>query len=327
MIQHHDTMYFVMPAARTWMLMLACLCLLSCTPTPEPLRIGAIAWPGYEPLFLAEAEGQLAAAHIQVVEQPAASDVMRLLRNRSLEAAYLTLDETLTLLAEGLDLQVVLVTNRSRGADAVLVRPPRDSLADLKGSRVGVENTAVGGILLAAALDRAGLAPADLDLRFIPTDRHVQAYRDGEVDALVTFEPTRSILIAADARQVFDSSAIPDRILDVMVMRREVTREREAQVRALVAAHFAGLALLRDQPDRATEIIARHWHIPPEQVANSFRGLELTDLAANRQLLGGAMPPLAERAREIGTLMQHQQLLNAPPPTTQLANARYLPTD
>lgn len=318
---------FATRAAGLGLLMLACLCLTSCGPAPEPLRVGAIAWPGYEPLFLAEAEGRLAAAHIQVVEQPAASDVLRLLRDRDLEAAYLTLDETLTLLAEGLDLQVILVADRSQGADAVLVRPPRDKLADLKGSRVGVENTAVGGIVLAAALDKAGLTPADLELQFIPVNRHAEAYKNGEVDALVTFEPIRSSLIAAGARQVFDSSLIPERIVDVMVVRREVADAREKQVRALVAAHFGGLALLREQPERAAAIISRRWQIPAEAVAGRYQGLELTDLAANRELLGGAIPPLAGHAHAIGVLMQRQRLLETPPTTVQLASARYLPAD
>ena len=117
-------------------LLAACLCLSSCSPAPPPaLQVAAIAWPGYEPLFVAEAAGYLPPEQIQVVEQPAASDVMHLLRNRTVEAGYLTLDEALTLISQGLELNIVLIADRSRGADAVLVRPPRETLADLKGAR------------------------------------------------------------------------------------------------------------------------------------------------------------------------------------------------
>lgn len=321
------TMPFTMPIARLWLLALACLCLLACSAAPEPLRVGAIAWPGYEPLFLAEATGQLPPEMVQVVEQPAASDVMLLLRNGNLEAAYLTLDETLTLLAEGLDLQVILVADRSLGADAVLVRPPRKTLADLEGSRIGVENTAVGALMLAKALKHAGLERTDIQLHFYPINQHARAYLDGEVDALVTFEPVRSKLIAAGAVQVFDSSAVPSRIMDVLVVRRDMTPGREAQLRALAASHFAGLALLHDEPERAAGIIAQRWHVPPEEVASRFRGLDLIDLATNLDLLRGTPPPLVQHAREIGTVLEDEQLIQTAPPVETLANARYLPAD
>ncbi len=43
-------------------LLAACPWLSSCGPAPPPtLRAAAIAWPGYEPLFVAEAAGYLPA--------------------------------------------------------------------------------------------------------------------------------------------------------------------------------------------------------------------------------------------------------------------------
>lgn len=304
----------------------ACLWLLSCGQAPAPaLRVAAIAWPGYEPLFVAEAAGYLPAQQIQVVEQATATDVMHLLRNRSVEAGYLTLDEVLTLIAQGLELDIILVADRSRGADAVLVRPPRQTLADLDGARVGVENTAVGALLLAEALAGAGLGPADIRMRFYPVDQHERAYLDGEIDALVTFEPVRSKLLAAGARQVFDSSHIPNHILDVLAVRREVAAAQAAHLRTLAAAHFRALEELHDEA--ATAVIARRWQIPARLVADRFRGLELLGAEDNRLLLQGDPPPLESTARRVAEVMHGYRLLADLPPLGGLANPAYLPAD
>ena len=308
------------------LLLSASVMLMSCSPAPAPaLRVAAIAWPGYEPLFVAEAAGYFPAEQIQVVEQPAATDVMHLLRNRSVEAGYLTLDETLTLISQGVALKVILIADRSRGADAVLVRPPRDTLADLEGTRIGVENTAVGALMLAETLARANLRPQDVSMTFYPINRHEHAYRNGEVDALVTFEPVRAKLIAAGAREVFDSSLIPNRILDVLVVRQEIIPAQEERLRTLVAAHFRALKAIHAAP--ATAVIARHWGIPSDQVAQRFAGLELLDLAENRVLLQGVSPPLQQHAHDLAELMKSYRLLHEPPALAGLAVADYLPID
>ena len=309
-------------------LLLVSLQLLACGGAREsPLRVGVIAWPGYEPLLLAEADGALPPEQLQVVEQLAASDVMRLLRNHALEAAYLTLDETLTLIAEGVELEVILVADRSLGGDAVLVRPPRTSLADLKGSRIGVENTAVGAIMLAAALERARLTPSDLELVSVPLNHQEQAYRDGQIDALVTFDPVRSRLVAAGARKVFDSSQIPDLILDVLVVRRDIAPGREAALKALVAGHFRGLHLLYTDSPNATAFIARRWQLEPGQVRTQFGGVQLLDLTENRRLLGGPSPPLDRQAAGLAELMRAANLLADSPERLRLARVDYLPAD
>lgn len=307
-------------------LLAACLCLSSCSPAPPPaLRVAAIAWPGYEPLFVAEAAGYLPPEQIQVVEQPAASDVMHLLRNRTVEAGYLTLDEALTLISQGLELNIVLIADRSRGADAVLVRPPRETLADLKGARVGVENTAVGALMLAEALAHAGLGPTDIRMGFYPVNQHERAYLDDEVDALVTFEPVRSKLLAAGARQVFDSSRIPNRILDVLAVRRDVAAAQAARLRTLITAHFRALEGLHDEA--ATAVIARHWHIPASQVADRFLGLELLGREDNRRLLEGTPSPLELNARRLAEVMRGYQLLPGVLQVSGLADPSHLPTD
>ena len=104
----------------------------------DPLRTGIHPWIGYEPLYLAEEFGWLPET-VQLVKGRAASDSISGLISGNLDAAALTLDETLRVLAAGVPVKAVAVTNVSVGADVLLVRPEITGLSGLRGRRVAVE--------------------------------------------------------------------------------------------------------------------------------------------------------------------------------------------
>ncbi|MCU7939074.1 MAG: ABC transporter substrate-binding protein [gamma proteobacterium symbiont of Bathyaustriella thionipta] len=149
-----------------WIFCLVLIIFLSaCKPAPEsPLRIGTNTWPGYEPLYLARTLGYYDNSRIHLVEMNSASEVIHSLRSGTLEGAALTLDEALTLQADDFDLKIILVMDFSHGADVLLAKPDIDTLAALKGKRIAVEYTAVGAILLDAALASADLTVSDIQV-------------------------------------------------------------------------------------------------------------------------------------------------------------------
>ena len=100
-----------------------CLILSACVSeeTP-PLRVAFNQWPGYGSLLLARERGWLDERRIRLVEMPSAVEVIHGIRNGTIEAGLLTLDETLSLVSEGVDLRVLLVMDISFGGDALLAR-------------------------------------------------------------------------------------------------------------------------------------------------------------------------------------------------------------
>ncbi len=290
------------------------LLLAACVgPPPDPLRVGSNVWPGYEPLYLARELGYFRRRNIHLVELPSSTQVMHQLRSGNLEAACLTLDEVISQRRRGLDLQVVLVMDFSNGADVLLARPAIENLAGLRGKRIGVEHTAVGAILLDGALQAAGLTPADVKPVYLPVDQHETAWRDGRVDAVVTFEPVKSRLLATGARVLFDSSRIPGRIVDVLVVTRQAAETRKANLRRLLAGYFRARKIMRTEPDRANRLMAPRLGVAPAVVPTLFDGIELPDLPANRRLLGGHPPPLEDTARALARLMVTNRLLTGVP--------------
>ncbi len=238
------------------------LMLSACGPTWEPvLRIGSNTWPGYEPLYLARSLGEYDGSRIRLVELTSASEVIHKLRSGTLEGAALTLDESLTLLDDGLDLKVILIMDFSNGGDGLLVKPGIASLEDLRGKRIAVETTAVGGIVLDSALRKGGLKPDDVAIVPCPIEDHVDRYPG--VDAVVTFEPMRTKLKKLGAVTLFDSSEIPDRIVDVLVVKSEVVDTHPRSLRRLLEGYFKAREHLASNPDAAAKLMAVRLGLSP----------------------------------------------------------------
>ena len=310
-----------------------CLCFIAfivstfalngCTREQEPLlRVASNVWPGYETLYLARSLGYYDDKDIRLVEMPSNSQVSQALRNGMIEAACLTLDEALSLMQDGMDLRVVLVMDISHGADVVMARPGIDSLQSLRGQRVGVENAAVGAVMLDATLKAGELQAKDITIIPLTVNEHADAYLAGKIDAIVTFEPVRSKLLKAGARILFDSSQIPGRIVDVLVVRAEIAGLHKKALKELLTGHFQAREHLSDQPQDAEKRLA------PRLGNNGlaqFTGLSLPDIKENRSLLGGNPPRLQITAGALADLMLHRKLLQGAVAVDHLADPSFLP--
>lgn len=319
------------PSRRAFLASLAAasLWLGGCVPRP-PLRVAAHAWLGYEPMFLARQHGWLDGARVRLVETPSATDSLHLLGSGLVEAAALTLDEVLRARALGLPLVVPMVFNVSAGADGVLARRPIH-LADLAGARIGVEHSAVGALMLAALLERGGLAADQVQLVSLGFHEHAAAWRAGRIDALITFEPALSELEAEGAARIFDSRALPDTIVDVLAVHPSTLVQHRAALQHLVAATLLAVHDLALNRMDAVYRIGARLKQPPETVLAGLRGIQLTDLEHNRRLLGGPQPILLERARAVATILQGAGILPSGNGILQerlfkdLVHAEYLP--
>ncbi len=302
----------------------AAMLLSACSPTPEPpLRIGTNVWPGNEPLYLARELGYYADSSVNLVELSSASEVIHALRSGRLEGATLTLDEALTLLDEDIELRVILVLDFSHGGDVLLARPGFAALANLRDKRIGVEQTAVGALLLDGALDAAGLSVSDIDMVYCAVDEHLDCY--WSVDALVTFEPIKTKLLNQGAWQLFDSSRIPGRIVDVLVVRAESINTHPQTLKHLLAGYFKAREYLTDMPDDAARRMALRMALSAPEVLASFKGLRLPELEENRALLSGNPSQLKTTAVGLAEFMLERKLLRNRFTINGLTDSQFLP--
>jgi len=292
--------------------------LSACSPAEDSpsLHIGTNVWPGYEPLYLARDLGYFDELAIHMVEYTSAEQVMRAFRNETINAACITLDEALLLLQQGFSPRLVLVMDVSAGGDVILGQKQITRLIDLRGHRVGVEANALGAYMLSRALDAAGLQLNDITPVAVEVNQHEAAFLQQDVDAIVTFEPVSSRLLAKGATQLFDSSQIPGEIVDVLVVREQYLQDNQAEVRQLINSWYRALHYLRDNPNDAAQRMSRRLQLQPSEVLTAYEGLILPQRQQTLAMLtsdsSGNESQLLDSARRLANVMVQRNLLPTP---------------
>lgn len=301
--------------------------LSGCVEQPEPkLRIGTFQRPGFEPLFLARSLGYIDERRVQLVEFPSAAEMLLAYRNRAIDAATITTDDALRLASEGQALRIVLLMARSNGADAVLAKPDIRDVAGLKGKKIAVESNALGGYLLARALDTAGLKLADVQVVSGRADRFDRDLVNATVESVVAYEPYRSRAIRRGVVPIFDSTKIPGEIADVLIVPTKTAEAPPPALRDLVAGWFRALDYLAVKREDAVTRMAPREGMTPAQFGRALTLIEFADLTENHRQLGEPTSPLAGRMRQMMNFMTREDILPHEIDPSILRDNRVLPT-
>ena len=308
---------------------LGCLSILpACTKKSLPVTIGMQIWAGYEPTPLARSLGWLDDKLVNLVQTNSATESIALLDQGKIDGAGLTLDEVIRAKDNGIPLSVILACDISTGADMLLAKPQIKSLTGIKGVRIGVEEGALGALMLHEVLLKANLEPKDVKPVSLTIDRHVEAWKHGDVDAIITYEPAAGEIIEMGGKKLFDSSQIPDLIFDVIAMRTSLLDDAHTEaLQNLTRAHLRALKYINSNPDSASFEMATHFKLPPEQVMSAFKGLVLPDLENNIRLLATANPAMLKSAAVIANTMQKAGIIHHPADLKELLRPEFLPNE
>jgi NitT/TauT family transport system substrate-binding protein len=293
------------------LLFLAMLTFVSgCMREPEPLlRIGTNVWIGSEPLYLARDLKYLDREAVQLVEYPSASEVSRAFRNQAIDGMVISLDELFVLAMDGPQPKIVAVVDVSHGADVVVGRAGMRAMKDLRGKRVAVESTALGAFVLSRALALNGMQASDVSIVHLESNEHPAAFKHGQVDGAVTFDPYRTELLGAGAHTLFDSSQIPGEIVDLLAVRASVLEKNPHAVQTLLTGWFKALDYLKREPNDAAARMAVREQITGEQFLQALQGLHIPTRAENMTMLAGTTPSLVVSGRQLMSLMVDAKLL------------------
>lgn len=288
---------------------------VGCSREPaRPLRIGTNVWIGSEPLYLARELGHLPAQTAQLIEYPSASEVLRAFRNNALDGMVISLDELLVLAADGLQPRIVLVIDISQGADVVVGRSGMQTVKDLKGKRVAVESGALGAFVLSRALTLNQMQPSDVQIVHLESNEHPAAFEQGRVDASVTFDPFRSMILKQGGTTLFDSRQIPGEIVDLLAIRGSVIDKNPEGVKAVLAGWFNAIGYLQREPKDAAQRMGVRQQTTGEQFLQTLQGLRFPSREENLEMLAGASPSLAVSGRRLMDLMLESKLLRSATP-------------
>ena len=293
------------------LLFLVSLPLVGCAPQDKHvLKLGANGWLGYQAFFEAQKQSYWDTGQVMAIELGSSTEVMRALSNKSIDLAALTLDELVTARLRDSQLQIVTVVDFSFGGDVLIARPELQSLQDLRGKTIALENTALGAVMLDAVLRHAGLSPADVKLSPLTFDEHADALQNGEADAVITFEPVRSQLLAQGYRDLFNSRAIPDTIVDVLVVSESTAKRYPDRIRAMVSGFFRARSLILAEDAAVIAAIGRRTRLSSDAVVAAFGQLNMPDLEENKALISQCDKALRPTAEKLLKLMLERRIIN-----------------
>lgn len=298
----------------------------SCSPSPPtsnssplpisstPIRVGFSAWPGWNPWQIAQVEKLFAANRIPVDLRWFDSylDSINALTKGELDANSQTLNDTISAVASGANIAIVLVNDNSTGNDKIIAGEGINTVADLKGKKVAVEPGTVDHFLLLLGLKQAGLTQADIQFEPLETSEAADAFLAGQVDAVGVFAPfTTKALRRPGSKELFSSKDFPGAIPDHLTVSRKLLEEKPQAVQALVDTWFATLDFMRQHPEKSYEIVAERNGVTPEEYRAYDAGTKIFSIEDNLKAFSNArdITSLNYAAQEINRFLFASKLI------------------
>lgn len=260
-------------------------------------NIGTNIWPGYEALHLAQ-DTKLFKENIQVETYDSATLVLNKFRKKELDAAALTLDEMILLRDQGYNPVIIAVLDISEGADVLIAQKGIESISDLKNKSIGVENTALGSYILARVLEKTLLTYEDIILVPLVSNRHEEAFTEGVVDAIITFEPVRSKLVKLGGKIIFSSKDIPGEIVDVLVVQKEMLNDK--YINDILQGWAKAASQINNRDKNAIERISKRLKQTDKEFIASLEGLKIPSLKeSNTMIREGILENIINNVQDI----------------------------
>ncbi len=192
-----------------------------------------------------------------------------------------TMDALAIPAAGGKDTTVLLIGDYSDGNDGIVLKDGH-SMADIKGRSVKLVELSVSHFLLARGLEQNGLKLADVKTVNTGDADIVGAFAAPGVNAVATWNPQLATIRATPgATMVFDSSKIPNEILDTLNVSTETLKANPNLGKALAGIWYETMAIMA-RDDAAGKAARAAMAKAAGTDAASFEGqLKTTHLYAN----------------------------------------------
>ncbi|MFO8239011.1 MAG: aliphatic sulfonate ABC transporter substrate-binding protein [Prochlorococcaceae cyanobacterium] len=290
------------------------------------VRIGYSAWPGWIPWKVTEEKG-LFGVPVTLQWFDGYLDSINALNAGQLDCNSQTLNDTISSIAGGADLQVVLTNDNSTGNDQIIVAEGINSVADLEGRQVAAEEGTVDHYLLLLGLEEAGLSADAITFVPLETGAAAAAFVAGQVDAVGVFAPfTTQALRREGSATLFSSADFPGAISDHLVCRREFVEANPEKLQEVVNAWFATLAAMEADPEGSLAILSARAGVSEEEYREYEAGTTLFSLEDNLRALepGTTMASLPFAAEQISAFLQQVGLAASPPDLDGLFEDRFV---
>lgn len=261
------------------------------------LNYGGSAWLGHYPAYIAMKSGIFSRLGLDVRWQSFSTSSARMaaMMAGNLDVAGTGAVSALALMANGARQFELIATPENFGrVEGLLVRDDVNSLADLKGRKIGVTFASSSHVLLLDVLRQAGLEDArDVTIINLPASDLLAAYRSRQIDAAAAWTPqfnkiraqTHTKVLVDDTQfslyKAYKMTPGPD----VFVARTAFAKTNGDAVKRFLQGCFEANEMIMSQPEEAAKYLVELTQLSiPEQVA-TLKDAEWFTLAQQKALM------------------------------------------
>lgn len=268
------------------------------------VTLGTQPWIGYGPLTAIAPANDMFAKNglddVDIVNFKSEADINSAFASKRLDAMSVGISQALNIAQAGIPIKIVLLEDVSTTADAVLGRNV-DSVAELDGKKVAVEEGGVDDMMLRYALAQEGMSVDDIEVVPMASSDAGTAIIAGQVDAAATYEPfiSEAVSKSDEVKPIFNAGDKPGLISDMLIVRQDLVEERPDDVQALVDAWGEAVAAYEADPKEGQRLISEELGSPVGELESAFGGVEFFDIATNKKELNGDFPELISEVQKI----------------------------
>lgn len=249
----------------------------------EPLKIGYSDWPGWVAWEVAIQKGWFKEAGVDVqFEWFEYVPSMEAFAAGKLDAVCMTNGDALVTGATGAPSKTIIINDFSNGNDMIVGQPGINTLADLKGKKVGIEVGFVDHLLLLKGLQAAGMKESDVELVNVPTGETPKALASGDVSAIGAWQPSSGQAIKAvpGSKAIYTSKDVPGLIYDVLAVSPASLSAHPEEWKKVAQVWYKVVDYFYDPATRddAIKIMASRVNLTPEVYQSFVNGTKILKL-------------------------------------------------
>jgi len=263
-------------------LALCIVAVTSCSNRKETITIGIVTWPGFCSAMVGQEKGffdeNIRIRH-RILDDADARHAA--FRSGTLDIMISSIDLFAMESVQGIDGEILLITDLSWGSDGIVVREGINTASDLKGKNIAFARATPSQFLLYNLLLQSNV-PFESIQQTIVNDPSLAAhvFLSGTVDAAVTWEPFLSDAKERMQGKILATSRDIPNIVDILVVSRRLAQNEEL-LKAFIDGWLKSVDYIKANPDEAKRIIARGLNVTLDDIEGMMAGLKFADRQMN----------------------------------------------
>lgn len=220
---------------------------------------------------------------------------------------------TIVGLTTGTDYKVIYVASLIRGTEGLVVRESTgfETVADLKGQKIGVTLASSGHYGMLCALEDAGLTTDDVEILDMAPDAIFAAWERGDIDVAYTWNPTLTNLANKDGKVILTAADLAEaghQTINFHIVNTEFAEAHPDVVAAYVRALKRGNEYYESDKEEAQKVVSEYLEmdldVVEQQMSDIYPGLDrqLDDDVLGNDNAAKAMLQVAEFLQKAGQI-------------------------